>query len=85
MQHRTASISRIKYVSACHHVSFTTNFILQVLNSLSEGSPHENIILLAHAVIGAHGFQITVDFLGRLAVLVSSSFVYRAFISADHL
>ncbi|KAJ3859600.1 hypothetical protein EV359DRAFT_86214 [Lentinula novae-zelandiae] len=45
------------------------SLILQVLNSLSEGSPHENIILLAQAIIGAHGFQITVDFLRRLAVL----------------
>ncbi|KAJ4496607.1 hypothetical protein C8R41DRAFT_918450 [Lentinula lateritia] len=41
----------------------------KVMNSLSEGSPHENIALLAQAIIGTHGFQITVDFLGRLAVL----------------
>ncbi|KAJ3859494.1 hypothetical protein EV359DRAFT_86341 [Lentinula novae-zelandiae] len=41
----------------------------KVANSLAEDLPHKNLAQLAQAIIGTHGFQITADFLGRLAAL----------------
>ncbi|KAJ3934104.1 MAG: hypothetical protein NXY57DRAFT_1037119 [Lentinula lateritia] len=67
--HQVTKLKALKTAIGEYATQDRFNLKNKVLNSLSEGSPHENIILLAHAVIGAHGFQITVDFLGRLAVL----------------